>query len=683
MTSNFIIQQSITFHRLLATILALTLAWSATTTPVARAAATIFVRPDGSDILCNGTVNVSAASAPNCAFATIQKGVNSVDPGGSVNVAAGTYNENVNVNKTIALRGAQVGVDARTRTGTPASESILSNGLYASANNVLIDGFTIQGADAIGDFGPGIYLPGTFSGYQIFNNIFQNNIFGLYLNSSGVVQSRIQRNFFKTNNLPGAASGDAIYSDQGLVNALIDNNKFVGNPVAAVDLSRVQPPAQSNITISNNSIEGSGRPFILLNLTSATIKNNIISGATLAASGAIRIYGGVNGLSVTGNTIVGGAGYAMRISDNFPSSNPNANISAHFNRIAGNSGGIMIDGGYSGTLNAENNWWGCNAGPGGAGCNSAGGGVDFNPWLTLKITAAPNSIFAGSASKLTADLIINSIGVNTSPLGYILDGTPVTFAGTLGTLSPTTGYTSGGKAQSAYMAGSVPGVGSASATLDSQTVATPITINPKLNSTTSVTSSANPSVFGQGVTFTAIVSAVPPGSLIPSGTVTFKEGPVTLGTATLNGSGQATLSTAQLRVGGHPITAFYSGDSAFNPSNNSAAPFLQTVNKANTTTTITSDAPDPSLVGQTVTVSFAVAVNAPGSGPPTGLVTVSAAGKNCTNTIAAGSCNVILNNPGHINLTATYAGDGNFNGSSGTASHEVVLYRTYLPIVFK
>ena len=71
---------------LMACTLAATLALCAALTPIARAAATIFVRADGSDTLCNGTADAPAPSTPNCAFATIQKGVATVDAGGTVNV---------------------------------------------------------------------------------------------------------------------------------------------------------------------------------------------------------------------------------------------------------------------------------------------------------------------------------------------------------------------------------------------------------------------------------------------------------------------------------------------------------------------------------------------------------------------------------------------------------------------
>jgi len=84
------------------------------------------------------------------------------------------------------------------------------------------------------------------------------------------------------------------------------------------------------------------------------------------------------------------------------------------------------------------------------------------------------------------------------------------------------------------------------------------------NTTTSVASSANPSINGQSVTFTATVNESDP--LTPTGTVTFKDGAATLGTGPLNGSGQATFTTNALSVGAHNITAEYGGDANFNGS---------------------------------------------------------------------------------------------------------------------
>ncbi len=75
------------------------------------------------------------------------------------------------------------------------------------------------------------------------------------------------------------------------------------------------------------------------------------------------------------------------------------------------------------------------------------------------------------------------------------------------------------------------------------------------STTTTLTSSENPSFFGDNVTFTATVTSTV--GTTPTGTVNFTDNGVSLGSGTLNGSGVATLTTADLAVGTHPITATY------------------------------------------------------------------------------------------------------------------------------
>src|SRR5205823_6094671 len=82
------------------------------------------------------------------------------------------------------------------------------------------------------------------------------------------------------------------------------------------------------------------------------------------------------------------------------------------------------------------------------------------------------------------------------------------------------------------------------------------------NTQTTLTSSANPSAFGQAVTFTATVTPVVPLPLLtPTGTVTFMDGTTMLGTAMLSPTGTATFMTSTstpLSAGSHSITAVYS-----------------------------------------------------------------------------------------------------------------------------
>jgi hypothetical protein len=99
------------------------------------------------------------------------------------------------------------------------------------------------------------------------------------------------------------------------------------------------------------------------------------------------------------------------------------------------------------------------------------------------------------------------------------------------------------------------------------------------NTSSEIRSSPNPSVYGEPVTFTAVVTsgdgAPPDGE-----TVWFMKGTAVLGTGTLIG-GSASFTTSTLEAGSHSITAVYGGDSNFAGStslDDDAAPLTQTVN---------------------------------------------------------------------------------------------------------
>lgn len=96
------------------------------------------------------------------------------------------------------------------------------------------------------------------------------------------------------------------------------------------------------------------------------------------------------------------------------------------------------------------------------------------------------------------------------------------------------------------------------------------TLTTNAPTTTTVASSANPSLSGASVTFTATVRKASDSSLVTAGTVTFREGgSVLAGPVALNGSGQAAFTTSALGEGQHTITADYNGAALFNTSSGS------------------------------------------------------------------------------------------------------------------
>jgi len=189
----------------------------------------------------------------------------------------------------------------------------------------------------------------------------------------------------------------------------------------------------------------------------------------------------------------------------------------------------------------------------------------------------------------------------------------------------------------------------------------------------SVESSVNPSVTGESVTFTATVSAVSPASGTPTGTVDFYVNGVLLQSDVDLTGGEATSSARSFThfEGPAEIAAYYSGDANYNVSDNAAVPLIQVVDKADTTTTITTAPVGPVVLGGGFTVGGTVAVTAPGAGTPTGTVVVSTdSGDSCAANLSGGawSCSLTSSAVGTTNLTAVYEGDESFAGSSGAAA---------------
>ena len=191
-----------------------------------------------------------------------------------------------------------------------------------------------------------------------------------------------------------------------------------------------------------------------------------------------------------------------------------------------------------------------------------------------------------------------------------------------------------------------------------------------------LTSSLNSSVFGQAVTLTVTVQAVAPASGIPTGTVTFLDGATILtgGVVALDGSGQASFTTASLAPGTHSLTVSYSGDVNFASGTSTA--INQIVAKGQTAATLASNL-SSSVFGQGMTLTVKVQVVAPAVGLPTGTVTF----LDGTTILATG---VALNGsgqasfstsslaPGTHSLTAIYSGDVNFASSTSTSINQIV-----------
>lgn len=136
-----------------------------------------------------------------------------------------------------------------------------------------------------------------------------------------------------------------------------------------------------------------------------------------------------------------------------------------------------------------------------------------------------------------------------------------------------------------------------------------------------LTSSQNPSAYGQAVTLNVTVKQDPNSTQgTPTGTVTwsdtFQGATTTLGTQTLDGSGNAGLQVSSLAVGTHLITANYGGDTYYSAS--ASNPLSQVVQEQVTVTVTNTGGGNPSSYG--ATVIFTAAVSVSGGIPVSGAV---------------------------------------------------------------
>ncbi|MFZ0251905.1 MAG: Ig-like domain repeat protein [Acidimicrobiales bacterium] len=300
---------------------------------------------------------------------------------------------------------------------------------------------------------------------------------------------------------------------------------------------------------------------------------------------------------------------------------------------------------------------------------------------TTTSVGAPSTSTYGQAVTLTAT-ITPSQSASVDPSGTVtfddFGTTPIGSAG----VSTTDGVTTATLTTSSLGAGdhSITAVYGGDQTFTTSTSSTPALLSIAEAATTlTVGSSANPSVIGQSVVFTATLSSSATGE---TGTIQFADNGTSIGSGTVSG-GQATLQTSSLALGSHAITAVYEGDDNFVGAS-STNTISQVVNQAATTTGVVSSA-NPGTVGTSITYTATVTVNGPGAGQPTGTVSFSDGGSPiaiCQNLTLPGTsppsatCAQVYSTNSPHDITATYDGDPNFLGSTGSVTETLSTVST-------
>ena len=288
------------------------------------------------------------------------------------------------------------------------------------------------------------------------------------------------------------------------------------------------------------------------------------------------------------------------------------------------------------------------------------------------VTSSVNPSVFGQSVQYTASVAGGPVATGTITFrdGGVNIGGCVAVLMTAGGASCVASPTAGVHAITAVYSGDASHAASTSAALTQTVNADP--------TTTIITSTVAPSVFGQSVTLRATVTANSPGAGTPGGTVTFKDGGVSIGACTnvAMAAGVATCTTAALTVANHAITAVYKGSASFTTS--TSAVFTQPVNKGATATVVTS-ATNPSLTGQVVVLTATMGATAPAAGAPSGTVNFLGAGVTIAGcgarAIAAGTatCTASFAIVGAHAITAVYSGDTRFLTSTSAALTQNVI----------
>ncbi len=444
----------------------------------------------------------------------------------------------------------------------------------------------------------------------------------------------------------------------------------------------------SGVAVANNrSLDGDGGGIAMTNAVAGnggtSFTNTTFTGNLPARAGAASPIGGAmffgtatrfvfTGVTVTSNNVNGSAGQ-------------------------GQGGGVFAFGpsGSAGISTIANSSFVTNAAP------SDGGGL----YTTQPITFTTPITFNGNTSGRFGGGLYNSVVGTTGISEAIFVSNSATTQGggifnNVGTLnvnfSRFSGNTGGGFNGLSIAGGTVNAENnwwtcntgpSAAPCNTAGTTAGTIDFDPWLQ--LRINAAATTLVTGQPTTLTATFLTNSAGTAIPASNldalvglgVTFggTGATITSPQTTIQASGTATATFSAAAIGAKTGTATVE---------NATASINITVNKANTSVTITGQSNSTTNQGEIFSVSYNVAVDAPGTltsrdglpdtsdaVSPGSTVTVSDGVNNCTGTVAAGQCSLSLNTVGVRTLTATYNGDANYNSDvSPGVSHTVLPF---------
>ncbi len=466
--------------------------------------------------------------------ATIQHAVDEAEGFDWVDIDAGLYEEEVVVDKPgLTLIGPggptrlgepQAVIDGGSGTAIrPEANAITIRNLKVTAgatgtpirtSGADVDGLWVH-EDIISGGSSGVRLEADGVGDSIAYDVIEGAGDGIRLGAASLSELSIRANSFAA-----SIDGYAVLTEGS---ATIEGLSLDGNdmPVPTRITGLVEESFSKENDITGNQFESPSGPQLAINGLEARIMSNSFDGH--GSAGCLQILGDQGGLTPSSNILVS-------LENEFVECDPYGielgpeidDISIFGNVFPGTSDGIIasgaspwnvtgrvriegnrivgtihrgVDNRASGTLNARQNWWGCNAGPGGVGCDAASAGVDSSDNVRLEALIGPRTkengiielptgssiaLDPGEKAKVAAVLTSNGSGIG---MGVPTEGVPVSFSSSVGTLGSATSSFQNGWTMNLFTAGSTPGLGSIVVSMDNQRTLVPVTIRGATTST--------------------------------------------------------------------------------------------------------------------------------------------------------------------------------------------------------
>lgn len=340
------------FNTLLAVMVLLSLA-AATSTPVTAQSNTINVPED---------------------YETIQEAIAAASDGDIIVVAAGSYQESVTIDRSLTLKGAQAGEDARNRSGPETiiepDEGAGIRILTVADRAVVIDGFTVQNT-LHGITTPELGVPAA--------DIVVRNVRVLNSSEYGISITFAEKTTVENCYVEGLEHGinagaleparptEAVFRHNEVVNTRFGITGYLQDSLIEDNL--VRDFTQGGVGISGQFLN-------------TEIKDNTVTGYTKGAAITFEWHYGrelSRNVRVAGNTLKDNR-IGVYVWD---TQTELVGIAVNFNNISGNSyRGALND--SSEILDAARNWWGASDGPRGFGPGTGdyvSARAVFEPWL--------------------------------------------------------------------------------------------------------------------------------------------------------------------------------------------------------------------------------------------------------------------------------------------------------------